>query len=179
MNPDGTMNDMCGKYAGMDRFECREALVNDFKEAGVVDHIEEHLHQVGHSERTGVIVEPYLSKQWFVKMKPLAEEVLKNQEIEDQRINFVPPRFNKTFEQWLENIEDWCISRQLWWGHRIPAWTNKETGEIYVGMEDPKDIENWTQDEDVLDTWFSSALWPFSTLGWPENTADLERYFPK
>ena len=178
MNPDGTMNDMCGKYAGMDRFECREALVNDFKEAGVVDHIEEHLHQVGHSERTGVIVEPYLSKQWFVKMKPLAEEVLKNQEIEDQRINFVPPRFNKTFEQWLENIEDWCISRQLWWGHRIPAWTNKETGEIYVGMEDPKDIENWTQDEDVLDTWFSSALWPFSTLGWPENTADLERYFP-
>ena len=121
MNPDGTMNDMCGKYAGMDRFECREALVNDFKEAGVVDHIEEHLHQVGHSERTGVIVEPYLSKQWFVKMKPLAEEVLKNQKIEDQRINFVPPRFNKTFEQWLENIEDWCISRQLWWGHRIPA----------------------------------------------------------
>ena len=178
MNPDGTMNEMCGKYAGMDRFECREALVNDFKEAGVVDHIEEHLHQVGHSERTGVIVEPYLSKQWFVKMKPLAEEVLKNQEIEDQRINFVPSRFNKTFEQWLENIEDWCISRQLWWGHRIPAWTNKKTGEIYVGMEDPKDIENWTQDEDVLDTWFSSALWPFSTLGWPETTADLERYFP-
>ena len=178
MNPDGTMNDMCGKYAGMDRFECREALVNDFKEAGVVDHIEEHLHQVGHSERTVVIVEPYLSKQWFVKMKPLAEEVLKNQEIEDQRINFVPPRFNKTFEQWLENIEDWCISRQLWWGHRIPAWTNKETGEIYVGMEDPKDIENWSQDEDVLDTRFSSALWPFSTLGWPENTDDLERYFP-
>ena len=174
MNPDGTMNDMCGKYAGMDRFECREALVNDFKADGVVDHIEEHLHQVGHSERTGVIVEPYLSKQWFVKMKPLAEEVLKNQEIEDQRINFVPPRFNKTFEQWLENIEDWCISRQLWWGHRIPAWTNKETGEIYVGMEDPKDIENWTQDEDVLDTWFSSALWPFSTLGWPHETEDLD-----
>ena len=178
MNPDGTMNDMCGKYAGMDRFECREALVNDFKEAGVVDHIEEHLHQVGHSERTGVIVEPYLSKQWFVKMKPLAEEVLKNQEIEDQRINFVPPRFNKTFEQWLENIEDWCISRQLWWGHRIPAWTNKETGEIYVGMEDPKDIENWNQDEDVLDTWFSSALWPFSTLGWPDKTPELDYFYP-
>ena len=178
MNPDGTMNDMCGKYAGMDRFECREALVNDFKEAGVVDHIEEHLHQVGHSERTGVIVEPYLSKQWFVKMKPLAEEVLKNQEIEDQRINFVPPRFNKTFEQWLENIEDWCISRQLWWGHRIPAWTNKETGEIYVGMEDPKDIENWSQDEDVLDTWFSSALWPFSTLGWPDKTPELDYFYP-
>lgn len=178
MNPDGTMNGMAHKYAGMDRFECRKALVEDFEKAGVVDHIEEHMHQVGHSQRTGVIVEPYLSKQWFVKMKPLADEVLKNQKIEDQKINFVPSRFEKTFEQWLENIEDWCISRQLWWGHRIPAWTNKTTGEIYVGMEDPKDTENWIQDEDVLDTWFSSALWPFSTLGWPETTEDLKRYFP-
>ena len=178
MNPDGTMNEMAHKYAGMDRFECRKALVEDFEKAGVVDHIEEHMHQVGHSQRTGVIVEPYLSKQWFVKMKPLADEVLKNQKIEDQKINFVPSRFEKTFEQWLENIEDWCISRQVWWGHRIPAWTNKTTGEIYVGMEDPKDTENWTQDEDVLDTWFSSALWPFSTLGWPETTEDLKRYFP-
>lgn len=178
MNPDGTMNGMAHKYASMDRFECRKALVEDFEKAGVVDHIEEHMHQVGHSQRTGVIVEPYLSKQWFVKMKPLADEVLKNQKIEDQKINFVPSRFEKTFEQWLENIEDWCISRQLWWGHRIPAWTNKTTGEIYVGMEDPKDTENWTQDEDVLDTWFSSALWPFSTLGWPETTEDLKRYFP-
>lgn len=178
MNPDGTMNEMAHKYAGMDRFECRKALVEDFEKAGVVDHIEEHMHQVGHSQRTGVIVEPYLSKQWFVKMKPLADEVLKNQKIEDQKINFVPSRFEKTFEQWLENIEDWCISRQLWWGHRIPAWTNKITGEIYVGMEDPKDTENWIQDEDVLDTWFSSALWPFSTLGWPETTEDLKRYFP-
>lgn len=178
MNPDGTMNEMAHKYAGMDRFECREALVKDFEAAGVVDHIEEHVHPVGHSQRTGVIVEPYLSKQWFVKMKPLADEVLKNQKIEDQKISFVPSRFEKTFEQWLENIEDWCISRQLWWGHRIPAWTNKDTGELYVGMEDPQDPENWIQDEDVLDTWFSSALWPFSTLGWPEDTADLERYFP-
>lgn len=177
MNDDGTMNSMAHKYEGMDRFECREALVADFEKAGVVDHIEEHPHQVGHSERTGVIVEPYLSKQWFVKMKPLANEVLKNQS-GDQKISFIPPRFNHTFEQWLENIEDWCISRQLWWGHRIPAWTNKETGEIYVGMEDPKDPENWVQDEDVLDTWFSSALWPFSTLGWPQDTPDLERYFP-
>ncbi len=178
MNPDGTMNEMCGKYTNMDRFECREALVNDFKEAGVVDHIEEHNHPVGHSQRTGVIVEPYLSKQWFVKMKPLADEVLANQHIEDQKINFVPDRFEKTFTQWLENIEDWCISRQLWWGHRIPAWTNKDTGEIYVGMEDPEDTSVWIQDEDVLDTWFSSGLWPFSTLGWPEDTPDLERYFP-
>lgn len=183
MNPDGTMNDMCGKYAGMDRFECREALVNDFKEAGVVDHIEEHLHQVGHSERTGVIVEPYLSKQWFVKMKPLAEEVLKNQEIEDQRINFVPPRFNKTFEQWLENIEDWCISRQLWWGHRIPAYYCDECGEVVVARETPEvcpkcGCKHFTQDEDTLDTWFSSALWPFSTLGWPEKTKELDYFYP-
>lgn len=178
MNMDGTMNELAGKYAGMDRFACRKALVDDFEAAGVVDHIEEHPHQVGHSERTGVIVEPYLSKQWFVKMKPLADAVLANQEIEDQKISFVPPRFNHTFEQWLENIEDWCISRQLWWGHRIPAWTNKETGELYVGVNPPADLENWVQDEDVLDTWFSSALWPFSTLGWPEDTADLARYYP-
>ena len=178
MHPNGTMNDMCGKYAGMDRFACRKALVEDFEAAGVVDHIEKHMHQVGHSERTGVIVEPYLSKQWFVKMKPLAQEVLKNQEIAEQRINFYPKRFEKTFHQWLENIEDWCISRQLWWGHRIPAWYHKETNEIYVGMEDPQDQENWKQDEDVLDTLFSSALLPFSTLGWPENTDDLARYFP-
>ena len=178
MNPNGTMNEMCGKYTGMDRFECRKALVADFQRDGVVDHIEKHMHQVGHSERTGVIVEPYLSKQWFVKMKPLADEVLKNQEIEDEKIHFYPKRFEKTFQQWLENIEDWCISRQLWWGHRIPAWYHKETGEVYVGEEDPKDIENWTQDEDVLDTWFSSALWPFSTLGWPQDTDDLKRYFP-
>lgn len=178
MNPDGTMNELAHKYEGMDRFECRKALVADFEKNGIVDHIEKHMHQVGHSERTGVIVEPYLSKQWFVKMKPLADSVLKNQENEDQKIHFYPTRFEKTFHQWLENIEDWCISRQLWWGHRIPAWYHKETHEIYVGMEDPKDIENWVQDEDVLDTWFSSALWPFSTLGWPEETPDLERYFP-
>ena len=121
MHPDGTMNELAHKYAGMDRFDCRKALVADFEKDGVVDHIEQHMHQVGHSERTGVIVEPYLSKQWFVKMEPLAEEVLKNQETEDQKIHFYPQRFEKTFHQWLENIEDWCISRQLWWGHRIPA----------------------------------------------------------
>lgn len=177
MNPDGTMNELAGKYEGMDRFECREALIADFDAAGVVDHIEDHPHQVGHSERTGVIAEPYLSKQWFVDMKPLAKAVLDAQET-DEKINFVPPRFEGTFRQWLENIEDWCISRQLWWGHRIPAWFHKETGEIYVGEHAPEDIENWDQDEDVLDTWFSSALWPFSTLGWPEETDDLRRYYP-
>ena len=177
MNPDGTMNEMAHKYEGMDRFECREALLKDFEEAGVVDHIEDHPHNVGHSERTGVIAEPYLSKQWFVKMKPLAQAVLDAQKTEE-KISFVPPRFEHTFEQWLENIEDWCISRQLWWGHRIPAWFHKETGEIYVGETAPADPENWTQDEDVLDTWFSSALWPFSTLGWPEITEDFKRYYP-
>lgn len=178
MNPDGTMNERCGEFKDMDRFECRKALVKKIEAEGNLISIEKHMHQVGHSERTDVIVEPYLSKQWFVKMKPLAEEVLKHQENPEEKINFYPLRFEKTFNQWLENIEDWCISRQLWWGHRIPAWYHKDSGEVYVGYEDPRDIENWIQDEDVLDTWFSSALWPFSTLGWPKNTDDLNRYFP-
>lgn len=177
MNPDGTMNALCGKYEGMDRYDCREALVKQFEEDKVMDHIEDITHQVAHSERTHCVVEPYLSQQWFVKMKPLADDVLKNQNVPAQKINFYPERFEKTFSQWLENIEDWCISRQLWWGHRIPAWYNTETNETYVGMEDPKG-DNWVQDEDVLDTWFSSALWPFSTLGWPHETEDYERYYP-
>ncbi len=178
MNDDGTMNELCGPYQGMDRFECREALVRDFESRGVVDHIEKHMHQVGHSERSHAIVEPYLSKQWFVKMKPLANAALENQ-MKDSKVSFVPPRFEKTFKQWMENIEDWCISRQLWWGHQIPAWYHKETGEVYVGKVPPQDIENWKQDEDVLDTWFSSALWPFSTMGWPNTESELyQRYFP-
>ncbi len=178
MNDDGTMNELAHKYQGMDRFECRKALVADFEAAGVVDHIEKHLHQVGHSERSNAIVEPYLSKQWFVKMKPLAKAALDNQ-LKDSKVNFVPERFEKTFNQWMENIEDWCISRQLWWGHQVPAWYHKETGEVYVGKSAPEDIENWIQDEDVLDTWFSSALWPFSTLGWPNTDSELfKRYFP-
>lgn len=177
MNPDGTMNELAGKYEGMKRFDCRKELVKDIESAGNLVSVEKHIHQVGHSERTDVIVEPYLSKQWFVKMKPLAEEVLKFQDTEEG-IHFYPERFNHTFKQWLEGIEDWCISRQLWWGHRIPAWFHNETEEIYVGLEAPKDIENWHQDEDVLDTWFSSALWPFSTLGWPEEASDLARYYP-
>ena len=178
MNDDGTMNELAHKYAGMDRFACREALVADFKAAGVVDHIEKHMHQVGHSERSNAIVEPYLSKQWFVKMEPLAKAALENQ-LKDSKVNFVPERFEKTFNQWMENIEDWCISRQLWWGHQVPAWDHKETGEVYVGKNPPADLENWKQDEDVLDTWFSSALWPFSTLGWPNTDSELfKRYFP-
>jgi len=179
MHEDGRMNELCGEFDGLDRFDCREKLLEKFKKDGSFVKAEKITHSVGHSERTGVMIEPYLSKQWFVKMKPLADDVLKAQENPDTKINFYPKRFEKTFNQWLENIEDWCISRQLWWGHRIPVWYHKETGEIYCEVEPPKDIENWTQDEDVLDTWFSSALWPFSTLGWPDTeSVDLKRYFP-
>ena len=178
MNDNGTMNEEAGKYAGMDRFEAREALVKDLKEEGFLIKVEPIVHSVGHSERSGVQVEPRLSKQWFVKMKPLAEKVLENQKTDD-KVNFVPERFEHTLEQWMSDVHDWVISRQLWWGHRIPAWYNKKTGETYVGLEAPKDSENWEQDPDVLDTWFSSALWPFSTLGWPdENSEDFKRYFP-
>lgn len=178
MNDDGTMNDKAGKYAGMDRFDCRKQLVEDLKAEGYLIKVEPIVHSVGHSERSGVQVEPRLSTQWFVKMKPLADKVLENQKGEG-RVNFVPDRFEGTLERWMENVHDWVISRQLWWGHRIPAWYNKQTGEMYVGEEAPEDIENWEQDQDVLDTWFSSALWPFSTLGWPdEDSADFKRYFP-
>ncbi|MDI9518338.1 MAG: valine--tRNA ligase [Erysipelotrichaceae bacterium] len=178
MNLDATMNKLAKEYEGLDRFECRERLTKRIKEEGNLIKIEDIVHPVGHSERTNAVIEPYLSMQWFVKMKPLADEVLKYQEDPNEKINFYPARFERTFNQWLENIEDWCISRQLWWGHRIPAYYHKETNEVYVGLTPPKDIENYVQDEDVLDTWFSSALWPFSTLGWPENTDDLNRYYP-
>ncbi len=162
----------------MDRFECRKALVKDLQEAGVLVEIEPHMHSVGHSERSGAVVEPYLSTQWFVKMAPLAEKAVALQQKEEEKVTFVPDRFENTYLRWMENIHDWCISRQLWWGHRIPAWYHKETGEVYVGTEAPADIENWNQDNDVLDTWFSSALWPFSTLGWPnEDAADFKRYY--
>ena len=180
MNDDATMNELAGKYEGMDRFAARKAIVKDLEEAGLLVKIEKHLHSVGHSERTDVVVEPRLSKQWFVKMGPLAEQAINAQREEgDNTVNFYPPRFNDAYLRWMENIHDWVISRQLWWGHQIPAWYHKETGEVYVGMEAPSDIENWTQDPDVLDTWFSSALWPFSTMGWPdEDVADYKRYYP-
>ncbi|MFZ0476271.1 MAG: valine--tRNA ligase [Halobacillus sp.] len=178
MNEDGSMNENAGKYQGMDRFDCRKQIVKDLQAEGVLFEIEEHLHSVGHSERSGAVVEPYLSTQWFVDMNPLAEASVDLQKGED-KVQFVPDRFEKPYLHWMENTRDWCISRQLWWGHRIPAWYHKETGEIYVGKEEPKDVENWIQDEDVLDTWFSSALWPFSTMGWPdENSEDYKRYFP-
>ena len=180
MNDDATMNELAGKYEGMDRFAARKAIVKDLEEAGLLVKIEKHLHSVGHSERTDVVVEPRLSKQWFVKMGPLAEQAINAQREEgDNTVNFYPPRFNDAYLRWMENIHDWVISRQLWWGHQIPAWYHKETGEVFVGMEAPSDIENWTQDPDVLDTWFSSALWPFSTMGWPdEESADYKRYYP-
>ena len=169
MDDSGHMNEMAGKYQGMDRFECRKQLVNDLKEIGLLDHIEPIKHQVGHSERTGVIVEPRLSKQWFVKMDVLSEQALK-----ESTVKFVPERYHDTWRRWMENCNDWCISRQFWWGHRIPAWYKGE--EVLVQTECPG--EGWIQDEDVLDTWFSSQLWPFSSLGWPEETADFKRYFP-
>jgi len=175
MNPDATMNENAHKYEGMTREECREALLKDLDKEGLLIRIEPMTHSVGHSERTGVMVEPYLSKQWFVKMGTLAERVLETQAKDDEKVNFVPEKFEKTLTHWMEDCYDWCISRQLWWGHRIPAWYKGD--EVYVGEEAPKE-EGWVQDEDVLDTWFSSALWPFSTLGWPENTQDMERYFP-
>ena len=178
MNEDGTMNELAGKYAGMDRFEARKAIVKELEELGRLVKIEKMVHSVGHSERTGVVVEPRLSTQWFVKMAPLAKRAIENQETEDA-VEFYPPRFNQTFLRWMENVHDWVISRQLWWGHQIPAWYHKETGEMYVGMEAPTDSENWVQDSDVLDTWFSSALWPFSTMGWPDTeNEDFKRYFP-
>ncbi|EFM09293.1 valyl-tRNA synthetase [Paenibacillus curdlanolyticus YK9] len=182
MDESGTMNDQAGPYEGLDRAECRKRIVKDLQELGVCIRIEEHVHQVGHSERSGAVVEPYLSTQWFVAMKPLADRAIEAQR-EGKGVNFVPDRFERTYLQWIENVRDWCISRQLWWGHRIPAWHHAETGEIYVGTEAPEgaDAEGspWKQDEDVLDTWFSSALWPFSTLGWPdEDHEDFKRFYP-
>ena len=175
MNPDATMNENAGKYVGLTREECREKLVEDLKNDGILISIEEITHSVGHSERTGVMVEPYLSKQWFVKMESLAKRVLEFQKDKDKKVNFIPSRFEKHLNHWMEIQHDWCISRQLWWGHRIPAWYKDD--EVYVGENAPQG-EGWVQDNDVLDTWFSSALWPFSTLGWPEKTNDFERYFP-
>jgi len=181
MDEDGRMNENAGPYRGLDRFECRKRIVEDLKEQGVLIKIEEHVHQVGHSDRTGVVVEPFLSTQWFVRMKPLAEQAIAAQR-SGKGVRFVPERFEKNYMHWIENVRDWCISRQLWWGHRIPAWYCDACGETHVSREDltvcPKCGGEVRQDEDVLDTWFSSALWPFSTLGWPDETEDLKRYYP-
>ena len=174
MNEDATMNELTGKYNGMTREECRSELLKDLEKEGLLISVEKMTHSVGHSERTRAVVEPYLSKQWFVSMKGMSEDLLNAQKSKDKKINFIPKKFEKILNHWMEDCHDWCISRQLWWGHRIPAWYKDD--EVKVQVECPGD--GWTQDNDVLDTWFSSALWPFSTLGWPNKTEDLERYFP-
>lgn len=175
INPDGTMNENALSYQGLDRFEAREKIVQELKEKGYLLKVEKIIHSVGHSERTDVMVEPYLSKQWFVKMRPLADKVLENQKNKETKVKFLPARYEKIMNHWMEITYDWCISRQLWWGHQIPAWYKED--QIYVGMTAPEG-EGWVQDEDVLDTWFSSALWPFSTLGWPDETEDYKKYYP-
>lgn len=183
MDEGGVMNEEAGAYQGMDRSDCRKAIVADLKEQGVLISIEDHVHQVGHSERSGAVVEPYLSTQWFVKMQPLAEAAIAAQKDGDG-VHFVPDRFEKTYLNWIENVRDWCISRQLWWGHRIPAWYSESTGEIVVAHDEEEarrisGLSDLKQDEDVLDTWFSSNLWPFATLGWPDgDSSDYQRYYP-
>ena len=177
---DGKMTAAAGPYAGLDRESCRKKVVADLQAQGLVDKIEDYSHAVGHCQRCHTVVEPLISRQWFVKMKPLAEPALAA--VRNGETIFMPPRFIRIYENWVENIRDWCISRQLWWGHRIPAWYCS-CGEIIVDYEDPVSCPACggaalEQDSDVLDTWFSSALWPFSTLGWPDRTPDLARYFP-
>ena len=181
INADGTMGEGAGKYAGLDRYECRKQLVKELAEIGALVRTEKHEHAVGHCSRCKTTIEPLVSKQWFVRMEELAKPAIAA--VKDGRIRFVPERFTKIYENWLENIRDWCISRQLWWGHRIPAWHCEDCGETSVSREDITACMHCGsthihQDEDVLDTWFSSALWPFETLGWPEDTKDLRHFYP-
>jgi len=181
LNPDGTMNEQAGPYAGLDRFVCRQRVVDDFEKAGLLEKIETHHHSVGHCGRCQTMIEPEVSKQWFVKVAPLAEKAIKA--VTDGRITIVPERFTKVYLNWMENIRDWCISRQLWWGHRIPVWYCPKCDEMTVSIDKPStcshcDATGVVQDPDMLDTWFSSALWPHSTLGWPEETEDLKYFYP-
>ena len=181
MNEDATMNEFAGIYNGMDRYEARKKIVSDLANLGLLVDIEKHNHNVGHCYRCNTVVEPIISKQWFVDMKPLAKPAI--QAVREGEVEFVPERFEKIYFNWMENIRDWCISRQLWWGHRIPAYYCEKCGHLTVSRETPKKCgecgsSDIKQDEDVLDTWFSSALWPFSTLGWPRDTSDLKRFYP-
>ncbi len=176
MNADATMNEAAGEdFVGLDRFECREKILSMMGELGLIEKVEDHIHSVGYSERGDVPIEPRVSEQWFVRMDELARPAI--EAVRSGKIRFYPDHWTKTYFHWMENIKDWCISRQIWWGHRIPAWYNSKTGETYVGMDAPSGSD-WTQDEDVLDTWFSSWLWPFSIMGWPEESADLKRFYP-
>ncbi|MBF0499869.1 MAG: valine--tRNA ligase [Candidatus Riflebacteria bacterium] len=182
MDEAGVMNDAAGPYKGVERFKCREQLVLDLQEKGVLEKIEDHALAVGHCERCNTVIEPYLSDQWFVKMKPLAEKAI--EAVKTGKLRFTPERWVGVYLHWMENIRDWCISRQLWWGHRIPAYTCGACSEVMVAKEHPKACkkcgatDRLTQDEDVLDTWFSSWLWPFSTLGWPDETLSLRKFYP-
>lgn len=181
MEPDGTMNENAGPYQGIGRFECREKLVEDLRKQGYLVKVDKHIHAVGHCYRCHTVVEPRLSKQWFVKMQPLAEPAIKV--VKEGKVKFIPRRWEKVYLEWMENIRDWCISRQIWWGHRIPVWYCEDCGAINVDRKAPEKCSecssiNLEQDKDVLDTWFSSWLWPFSTLGWPDNTEDLKFYYP-
>jgi valyl-tRNA synthetase len=181
IGPDGTMTDRAGKYAGLDRFRCRELLVEELDELGLLGKVEEHTHAVGHCYRCDSVIEPYLSEQWFVRMKPLAQEAIKASRANE--VSFHPDRWEKVYLAWLENVRDWCISRQIWWGHRLPVWYCNACDGITVSREDATRCtkcgsEEIRRDEDVLDTWFSSALWPFSTLGWPDQTPELDYFYP-
>ena len=181
MDDSGVINHLGGKYKGLDRYEARKQMVADLEELGLLVKIKPHTHNVGTHDRCGTVVEPIISKQWYVKMQSLADPAI--EVVRNKGTKFVPERFEKTYFNWMENIQDWCISRQLWWGHRIPVFYCKDCGEIMVELEDPTKCckcgsENIEQDKDVLDTWFSSALWPFSTLGWPDRTDDLEFFYP-
>ena len=175
LNPDGSINANGGPYEGLDRFEARRRVVAGLDKLGLLGEVKPHLHSVGTCYRCATPIEPYLSKQWFVKTKPLAEEAIKA--VQDGRIRIIPKQWETTYFEWMNNIRDWCISRQIWWGHQIPAWYNDETGEVIVSREDPKEPA-LRRETDVLDTWFSSALWPFSTFGWPGENADLKYFYP-
>ena len=181
MNDDATINELGGKYAGMDRYEARKAMVADLDALGLLVKVVPHTHSVGTHDRCKTTVEPMIKPQWFVKMQEMAKPAI--EALKKNELNFVPDRFDKIYLHWLENIRDWCISRQLWWGHRIPAYYCDECGEVVVAKEMPKvcpkcGCTHFKQDEDTLDTWFSSALWPFSTLGWPDKTEDFDYFYP-
>ncbi len=181
MNDDGTMSDEAGKYKGLDRFDARAKLLIELDRGGFLERVEEHAHSVGHCYRCRTVVEPSVSKQWFVKMKPLAEPAI--EAVKKGEVRIIPKSWENTYFDWMNNIRDWCISRQIWWGHRIPAWYCEECGEVIVSREDPVvctkcGSRKITRDPDVLDTWFSSALWPFSTMGWPDKTPELDLYYP-